>query len=58
VVIVEEKDFDHYFCVMEKREWPLFVYGGLSSCIAEFSKLLYIHIHDILIYCIFFIEII
>ncbi|KAL5238821.1 hypothetical protein ACI65C_006231 [Semiaphis heraclei] len=22
---------------MEKREWPLFVYGGLSSCIAEFS---------------------
>lgn len=25
---------------MEKRDWPLFVYGGLSSCIAEFSMLI------------------
>jgi len=24
---------------MEKKDWPLFVYGGLSSCIAELSML-------------------
>lgn len=26
---------------MEKRDWPLFVYGGVSSCIAELSKILF-----------------
>lgn len=26
---------------MEKKDWLLFVYGGISSCIAELSMLSY-----------------